>query len=88
MRKVKEDVLNSAMALLKGQEMVFKAFKSGIKLKDNSKQSEESKQLSNYNKRVLLKSDNNSNTSNGTSDIILLSDSDTSLFTSKKAPNS
>ena len=28
--KVKEDLLNSAMALLKGMEMVFKAFESGI----------------------------------------------------------
>ena len=29
-KKVKEDVLNSAMALLKGKEMVFKAFESGM----------------------------------------------------------
>ena len=29
-KKVKEDVLNSARALLKGREMVFKAFESGI----------------------------------------------------------
>ena len=32
-KKVKEDVLNSARALLKGREMVFKAFESGIFLK-------------------------------------------------------
>ena len=32
-RKVKEDVLSSAMALLKEREMVFKAFESGIFLK-------------------------------------------------------
>ena len=32
-KKVKEDVVNSAMALLKGREMVFKAFESGIFLK-------------------------------------------------------
>ena len=38
-KKVKEDVLNSARALLKGREMVFKAFESGIFLKP-----EESKQ--------------------------------------------
>ena len=31
--KVKEDVLNRAMALLKGREMVFKVFESGIFLK-------------------------------------------------------
>ena len=38
-KKVKEDVLDSARALLKGREMVFKAFASGIFLK-----AEESKQ--------------------------------------------
>ena len=32
-KKVKEDALNSARALLKGREMVFKAFESGIFLK-------------------------------------------------------
>ena len=32
-KKVKQDVLNSARALLKGREMVFKAFESGIFLK-------------------------------------------------------
>ena len=32
-KKVKEDVLNGARALLKGREMVFKAFESGIFLK-------------------------------------------------------
>ena len=29
-KKVKEDVLNSAKELLKGREMVFKAFESGM----------------------------------------------------------
>ena len=29
-KKVKEDVLNSVRALLKGRKMVFKAFESGI----------------------------------------------------------
>ena len=38
-KKVKEDVLNSARVLLKGREMVFKAFQSGIFLR-----SEKSKQ--------------------------------------------
>ena len=33
LKKVKEDVLNSAMTLLKGREMVIKAFESGILLK-------------------------------------------------------
>ena len=32
-KKVKEDLLNSARALLKGREMVFKAFESGLFLK-------------------------------------------------------
>ena len=32
-KKLKEDVLNSARALLKGIELVFKAFESGIFLK-------------------------------------------------------
>ena len=32
-KKVKEDVLNSACALLKGREMVYKAFESGIFLR-------------------------------------------------------
>ena len=32
-KKVKKHVLNSAMALLKGREMIFKAFESGILLK-------------------------------------------------------
>ena len=43
LEKVKEDVINSVMSLLKGREMVFKAFESGIfsKLKE-SEQSEQS----------------------------------------------
>ena len=32
-KKVKEGVLNSAMAILKGREMIFKLFESGIFLK-------------------------------------------------------
>ena len=32
-KKVKDDVLNSARSLLKGREMVFKLFESGIFLK-------------------------------------------------------
>ena len=46
-KKVKEDILNSAMALLKGREMVFKAFESEIFLKPKElKQSEQSEQSS------------------------------------------
>ena len=46
-KKVKEDVINSAMVILKGREMVFKAFESGIFSRLNeSDQSEESEQPS------------------------------------------
>ena len=42
-KKLKQDVINSAMALLKEREMVFKAFESGIFLKpEELKQSEQS----------------------------------------------
>ena len=45
-KKVEEDVLNSARALLKGREMVFKAFESGIFLKpEKLKQSKQGKGL-------------------------------------------
>ena len=30
MNSIKEDVINSAMAVLKGRKMVFKAFETGI----------------------------------------------------------
>ena len=43
LEKVKEDVINSVMSLLKGREMVFKAFESGIFSK--LKESEQSEQL-------------------------------------------
>ena len=84
MGKVKEDLLNSVIAFLKGREIVFKAFENAIfsKLKDNSKQSEQSEQLINYNAYISLKSDNDSNTSNDTSFNNLSSDSDALLFTS------
>ena len=36
-KKVKEDVLDSARALLRGREMVFKAFERGISLKNQNK---------------------------------------------------
>ena len=42
-KELKEDVLNSAMALLNGRKVVFKAFESGIFLKSEElKQSEQS----------------------------------------------
>ena len=40
-KRVKENLLNSAMALLKGREMVFKAFKSGIFLKSEELKKEQ-----------------------------------------------
>ena len=50
LEKVKEDVLNIAMAFLKGRKMVFKVFKSGIfsKLKE-SEQLEQSNDDVKYN---------------------------------------
>ena len=42
LKKIKEDVINSAMALLKEREMVFKAFENGIFSK--RKESEQSEQ--------------------------------------------
>ena len=45
-KKVKEDILNSARALIKGKEMVFKALKSGIFLKhEELKQSKKEQDL-------------------------------------------
>ena len=47
-KKVKEDVLSSARALLKGREKVFKAFEIGIFLKpEELKQSKQSRSLEN-----------------------------------------
>ena len=45
LKKVKEDVINSARALVKGTEMVFVSFESGIF--SNLKESEQSEQSSN-----------------------------------------
>ena len=43
LKKVKKDTINSAMALLRGREMVFKAFESGIfsKLKESEHSSDQ-----------------------------------------------
>ena len=45
LKRIKEDVINSAMALLKGKEIVFKAFERGIfsKLKESEQSSDDSK---------------------------------------------
>ena len=40
-KKVKEDVLNSAIALFKGRKMVFKSFKSGMFLKPEESKNEQ-----------------------------------------------
>ena len=71
LRMVKKDLLNSAMALLKGIEMVFKAFESGIFLKP--KKLEQSEQSSSDDKYTSLKLDN-----------VFSSDLDIPLFTPKK----
>ena len=60
--RIKKDVLNSAMALLKGREMVFKGFASGI-----SEPSEQSDQSSSDDKCTSLKLNNGLNTSSSAS---------------------
>ena len=52
-KKIKEYELNRVMALLKGREMVFKAFKSGIfAILKQSEQSEQSEQTSSNDKHT------------------------------------
>ena len=51
-KKVKEDVINIAITLLKGREMVFKSLESGIFLK--LKESEQSQQSNDDNKYNLF----------------------------------
>ena len=80
LKRVKEDILNSAMTLLKGREMVFKAFESGIFLKPKKlQQSEQSNQSSSDDKYTSLKLDNDLNTSSND----FSSDLDIPLFTPK-----
>ena len=67
------------MALLKGREMVFKAFESGIFLKP-----EQSEQSSSNDKYTSLKLYDNLNTSNNASNNSFSNDSDVPLFTPKK----
>ena len=53
LKKIKEYELNRVMALLKGREMVFKAFKSGIfAILKQSEQSEQSEQTSSNDKHT------------------------------------
>ena len=71
LKKVKEDVLNSAMLFLNWKEMVFKAFENGIfsNLKQ-SKQSEESEQSSSHDKLGNdLSTSSNASHTNFSSDI-------------------
>ena len=80
LKRVKEDILNSAMTLLKGREMVFKAFESRIFLKPKKlEQSEQSNQSSSDDKYTSLKLDNDLNTSSND----FSSDLDIPLFTPK-----
>ena len=63
LKGVKEDVINSAMALLKEREMV-KAFENGVFLKSEKlEQSEQSKEWSSVDKCLSLKLDNDLNIS-------------------------
>ena len=79
LKKVKEDVLNTAMVFLKGRGMLLKAFKSGIF--SRLKQSEQS---SSDNKNTSLKLDNDLNTSSNMLHSSFSSGSDIPLFTPKK----
>ena len=80
LKRVKKDILNSAMTLLKGREMVFKDFESGIFLKSKKlQQSEQSNQSSSDDKYTSLKLGNDLNTSSND----FSSDLDIPLFTPK-----
>ena len=66
--RIKKDVLNSAMALLKGREMVFKGFASGIsEPSEQSEQLEQSDQSSSDDKCTSLKLNNGLNASSSAS---------------------
>ena len=54
LKRVKEDVLNTGMVLLKGREMVFKAFESGIFFKPEQSSSDHKyTSLKFYNDQIL-----------------------------------
>ena len=82
LKKVNEEVLNSALTLLKGRETLFKAFENRIF--SRLEQSEQPKQSTSNDKCTSLKLRNNLSTSNNASHISFSSDSDTPLFTLKK----
>ena len=65
LKRVKEDVLISAMTLLEGRKMVFKAFESGVF--SRLEQSEQSDQSSSDDKYISLKLDNDLSTSSNAS---------------------
>ena len=87
LRKVKEEVLNSAMALLKEREIMLRAFQRRIfsLLKPSqSEESEESKQSSNHDKYTSSNLVNYSSTSSNAPHTSFSSDSDIPLFTPNK----
>ena len=82
MKRVKEDVLNSEMTLLKGREMVFKELESGV-----FSRLEQSDQSSSDDKYASLKLDNDLNISNNASRNSFPSDIENQLFISIKKRN-
>ena len=82
MKRVKEDVLNSEMTLLKGRETVFKELESGA-----FSRLEQSDQSSSDDKYASLKLDNDLNISNNASRNSFPSDIENQLFISIKKRN-
>ena len=82
MKRVKEDVLNSEMTLLKGRETVFKEIESGV-----FSRLEQSDQSSSDDKYASLKLDNDLNISNNASRNSFPSDIENQLFISIKKRN-
>ena len=82
LKKVKEDIINSAMALLKGREMVFKALENGIfsKLKE-SEQSEQSSDDVKHNSYKLSKKLKDVSLENISSDLNDTNNAGNKLFT-------
>ena len=82
LKKVKEDVINSAMALLKGREMVFKALENGIfsKIKE-LEQSEQSSDDVKYNSYKLSKKLKDISLENISSDLNDTDNTGNKLFT-------
>ena len=82
MKRVKEDVLNSEMTLLKGRETVFKELESGA-----FSRLEQSDQSSSDDKYASLKLDNDLNISNNASRNSFPSYIENQLFISIKKRN-